>query len=170
MKGSRLLFFASWVILLIVMGAVTILSLQSLRVAYNGSRESLTAGFTTEQIRQYGDQIREQGGEDAIKAFKGRRATAATWALGYALLALTVVLVPYRRGERWAWWALLGSLVLSQLLSLARAAMLGTTLGLGAPGLILAFALLGLLAGVPRMFAGDKSLEARTSAGDADLH
>jgi hypothetical protein len=163
MKSSRLLFFASWVILLIVMGAVTILSLQSLRVAYNGSRESLTAGFTTEQIR-------EGGGEDAIKAFKGRRATAATWALGYALLGLAVVLVPYRRGERWAWWALLGSLGLSQLLSLARAAMLGTTLGLGAPGLILAFTLLGLLAGAPRMFAGDESLEARMSAGDADLH
>ncbi|HEX8091444.1 MAG TPA: hypothetical protein VF762_21500 [Blastocatellia bacterium] len=170
MKSSRLLFFASWIILLIVMGAATIFSLQSLWVAYNRSPESLTAGFTTEQIRQYGDQIREHGGEDAIKAFKGRRATAATWALGYALLGLAVVLVPYRRGERWAWWALLISLGLSQLLSLARAAMLGTTLGLATPGVILAFALLGLLAGAPRIFAGDQSLEAGMSADEADLH
>jgi hypothetical protein len=161
MKSSRLLFFASWIILAILMGAATILSLQSLWVAYTRSPDRLSAGFTTEQIR-------EHGGDDAVKAFKGRRATAATWALGYALLGLAVVLIPYRRGERWAWWALLVSIGLSQLLSLARAAMLGTTSGLNTPGLILAFALLGLLAGAPRMFADGKSLEARINAGEAD--
>src|SRR5215212_11568384 len=121
MKSSRLLFFASWVILLIVIGAIAIFSLLSTWRAYTRTPDTLTGGFTTEQIRQYGDQIRERGGEDAVKAFNGRRATAATWALGYALLGLAVVLVPYRRGERWAWWALLISLGLSQLLSLARA-------------------------------------------------
>jgi hypothetical protein len=164
MKSSRLLFFASWIILLIVIGAITIFSLLSLWRAYTRSPDTLTTGFTTEQIRQFGDQIRERGGEDAVKAFKGRRATAATWSFGYALLALAVVLVPYRRGERWAWWALLISLGLSQLLSLARAVMLGTTLGLATPGLILAFALIGLMAGAPRMFADNKSLDEQMSA------
>jgi hypothetical protein len=169
MKSSRLLFFASWIILSIVIGAITLFSLLSLWRAYTGWPDALTGGFTTEQIRQYGDQIRAGGGEDAVNAFKGRRATAATWALGCGLLGLAVVLVPYRRGERWAWWALLVSLGLSQLLSLARAVMLGTTIGLGASGLILAFALLGLLAGAPRMFADNKSLEAQMSADAADL-
>jgi len=153
MRNSRILFIASWVILLIVIGAITLLSLQSLRIAYTNSRDTLTTGFTTEQIREYGNQIREQGGEDAVKAFKGRRATAATWALGYGLLGIMVVVVPYRRGERWAWWALLVSLGVSQLLSIARAIMLGTTVGLEAPSTILAIALIGLLAGAPRFFA-----------------
>jgi len=151
MKGSKLLFFASWIILLVMVTAVTLLSLQSLRVAYTSNQDSLIPGFTLEQLRATGDQIREHGGEDAVKAFKGRRATAATWALAYGLLALIVVIGPYRRGERWAWWALLISLGLSQLLSLARAIMLGTTTG--AAGIILAFVLLGLLAGTPRIFS-----------------
>jgi hypothetical protein len=169
MKNSRLLFFASWVILLILLGAMAAFSLQSLWVAYARSQDTLTGGFTMEKIREFGDQIREHGGEDAVKAFKGRRATAATWALGYALLGLAVVLVPYRRGERWAWWALLVSLGLSQLLSLARAAMLATTIGLATPSLILAFALIGLLAGAPRMFADGEPLETRMNADEANL-
>src|SRR2546423_632317 len=100
MRGSKLLFFASWIILLIVAGAMVFFSALSLVRAYGGAQDSLTRSFTL-------DQIRELGGEDAVKAFKGRRATAATFALGYALLMLSVVLAPYRRGERWAWWALL---------------------------------------------------------------
>ena len=98
------------------------------------------------------DQVRATGGDDAVKAVKARRATAATWAFGYALLGLMVVLVPYRRGERWAWWALLLSLGLSQLLSLLRAPMIGTTQGTLASSTILAVTLLALLAAVPRFF------------------
>lgn len=143
MKGSRFLFLASWIILLMVTASVALLSLQSLRIAYTGNQDSLITGFTL-------DQIREHGGEEAVKAFKGRRATAATWALAYALLALIVVLGPYRRGERWAWWALLVSLGVSQLLSILRVPMLG--LLAGAPGILLAFTLLGLLAGAPNLF------------------
>ena len=146
MKGTRLLFFASWIILLVVAAAIALLSLQSLRIAYTGNQDNLITGFTLDQIREY-------GGEAAVKAFKGRRATAATWALAYAMLALPVILWPYRRGERWAWWALLVSLGVSQLLSILRVPMLGTTLGSGAPGILLAFTLLGLLAGAPHFFS-----------------
>ncbi|HSB08488.1 MAG TPA: hypothetical protein VLM38_03170 [Blastocatellia bacterium] len=145
MKSSDLLFTTSWFILLVVSGAIILLSAQSLRIAYTGSQDVLTHGYTLAQIG-------EQAGEDAAKAFRGRRVTAATWALGYALLAVAVTWIPYRRGERWAWWALLLSLGLSQLLSLARALALVTTAGTAAPAMLLAFVLLGLLAGVPRMF------------------
>src|ERR1044072_4601778 len=143
MKGSRLLFIASWVILLVVLTAAALISLQSLRLAYTGNQDSLITGFTLDQLRATGDQIREHGGEDAIKALKGRRATAATWALAYALLALIVVFGADRRGERWAWWAVLVSLGVSQLLSLARAPMLATTSGMSASATILALGLLG---------------------------
>ena len=145
MKGSNLLFLASWVILLVVSAAIVLLSAQSLRIAYTGKADSLTREYTLTQIG-------EQGGDEAVKAFRGRRATAATWALAFGLLSIAVTLGPYRRGERWAWWALLISVGLSQFLSLIRAIALATTVGAGAPGILLAFVLLALLAGVPRMF------------------
>jgi hypothetical protein len=145
MKGARVLFLASWVILFVVLAATAILAVQSLRIAYLRSQENIAPEYTLEQVRA-------TGGDNAVKALKGRRATAATWALGYALLGLIVVLVPYRRGERWAWWALLVSLGLSQLLSLLRAPMLGTTQGIQTPSVLLALTLLALLAGVPHFF------------------
>ena len=152
MKGSRLLFMTSWVILLVVTVAIVLLSAQSLWVAYSGGPDSLTTEYTLTQIG-------EQGGEQAVKAFRGRRATAATWALGYGLLAVAVIWMPYRRAEKWAWWAVFLSVGLSQLLSLARAIALGTTVGTGTPAILLAFVLLGLLAGAPRVFARPGPLE-----------
>jgi len=107
--------------------------------------DSLTSEYSLTRIG-------ELGGEDAVKAFRGRRATAATWALAFGLLSLVVVWVPYRVRERWAWWALLISLGVSQLLSILRAITLATTVGTGTPGILLAFVLLALLAGVPRIF------------------
>lgn len=146
MKGSNLLFIASWVILLVVSGAIALFSAQSLWIAYTGRPDGLTREYSIAQIQ-------EQGGDQAVKAFRGRRATAATWALGYALLAIAVTWIPYRRGEKWAWWALLASLGLSQFLSLIRAIMLVTGEGLNTPAILLAFSLLALLAGAPRMFS-----------------
>jgi len=151
MKGSSLLFIASWVILLIVSGAIVLFSVLSLWVAYTGKPDGLTREYSLTQIQ-------EQGGDQAVKAFRGRRATAATFALGYALLALAVTWVPYRRGEKWAWWALLVSLGLSQFLSLVRAVMLVTADGLSTPAILLAFSLLALLAGAPRMFYGRRGI------------
>jgi len=145
MKGSNLLFMSSWVILLVVSGSIFLLSAQSLRIAYTGAPDTLAGEYTLTQIQ-------EHGGDQAVKAFRGRRATAATWALGYALLAIAVIWVPYRRGEKWAWWAVFLSVGVSQLLSLARALTLATTVGTGAAAVLFAFVLLGLLAGAPRIF------------------
>lgn len=146
MKGLNLLFITSWVILLVVSSAIVIFSAQSLWIAYTGRADGLTREYSLTQIG-------EQGGDQAVKAFRGRRATAATFALGYGLLALVVTWIPYRRGERWAWWALLISFGFSQLLSMARAVMLVTTAGVGTPAVLLAFVLLGLMAGAPRVFS-----------------
>jgi hypothetical protein len=151
MKGSNLLFVASWVILLVVSGAIVLFSFLSLWVAYTGKPDGLTRDYSLTQIQ-------EQGGDQAVKAFRGRRATAATFAIGYGLLALAVTWIPYRRGEKWAWWALLVSLGLSQFLSLVRAVMLVTGDGLSTPAILLAFSLLALLAGAPRMFVQSRRL------------
>ena len=82
----------------------------------------------------------------------GRRVTAATWALGYGVLFAWLVLGPYRRKEHWAWWALLASLLVSQIISIARVAFIGSSAGTAASAMVLSFGLLGLLAGAPRFF------------------
>ena len=151
MRDSRLLFLSSWVILLVLTVLLTLGSLGSLGTALFGSQDSLTAGVGLEAIKTL-------GGEEAADAFRGRRVTASTWAFGCGVLAVIVVLIPYRRGERWSWWALLVAVGLSQILSMARALVLGTTVGTGTAGLIFGILMLGLLAGAPRMFA-EKTLE-----------
>ena len=151
MKDSKLLFLSSWIVLLTLSVLITLGSMGSLGNAYFGARDSLTATVGL-------DEINTIGGEPAVDAVKGRRATAATWAFACGLLSIFVVLIPYRRCERWSWWVLLMSIGLSQLLSMARALMLGTTVGTGSAGLIFGLLMLGLLAGAPRMFAERTSL------------
>jgi hypothetical protein len=146
----KALFVTSWVILLVVSVLIALASAGSLIQGYSKTDEYLTRDYSTVQMK-------EQGGEEAFKAFKARRVTAATWALGYALLAIAVTLVPYRRGEQWAWWALLGAIGVSQILSMARAVTLMTTAGAGTAGVLLAFMLLGLMAGAPRMFGNKQT-------------
>jgi hypothetical protein len=149
----KFLFLASWVILLVLSAFIALGSVGSLIQGYSKSDETLTREYSTVQMK-------EQGGDEAFKAFKARRVTAATWALAYALLAIVVTLIPYRRGEQWAWWALFVAIGLSQILSMARAITVGTTSGAGTAGVLLAFTLLGLMAGAPRIF-GNKVAAAR---------
>lgn len=146
MRLSNASFVASWVILLFLSVGTALLSLQSMFIAYSGTSENF-GGTVTEQLR-------EVGGEPLVKALRARRATAATFSLAFAILSGWVAVVPYRHGERWAWWALLVAAGVPHFLSLARVISIGTTLGTGASGVSLAFLLLGLLAGFPKMFRG----------------
>jgi hypothetical protein len=146
MRVSKLLFIASWVILLLLTLSVALLSANSLGTAYGGRPDNLTPGYSLGQLTS-------AAGEEVALAVRGRRATAATWALGCALLSIFVVILPYRRGEKWAWWALLIAWGIPQALSLARVVVFGSTFGAGAPPVILALLLLGLVAGAPRIFA-----------------
>jgi hypothetical protein len=145
MKGAAPLFVVSWVLLLLLSAILAFFSITSTMGAYGGAPDNLTPSVS---VAQAGSSL----GPDVEGALRGRRATAATWALAYGLLLGYVVLVPYRRGERWAWWALLISLGISQLLSIARVFALGRTGGAGTSGILLTILLLGLLAGVPKLF------------------
>jgi len=146
MKGLRLLFVASWVLLLLLAVSVALLSLNSVGTAYGAGGDQITPTYSLEQIKA-------ATSPEVALAIRGRRATAATWALACALLSGFVILIPYRRGERWAWWALLIAWGLPQFISLARTAALGSSFGASAPGTVLAVLLLALMAGAPRMFA-----------------
>ncbi|HUK89469.1 MAG TPA: hypothetical protein VLZ81_03645 [Blastocatellia bacterium] len=145
MTGPKVLFWISCGILLLVALFTALGSLASTATAFNHRAETIGTVST--------DQIRDLGGDDSVNNYKARRLTAATWALGFAILFGWVVIGPYRRGDRWAWWALLVSLGLPQLISLARVPLLSTQSGAGTSTALLAFLLIGLLAGVPRVFS-----------------
>lgn len=143
MKASKLLFIASWVLLLVMSLGIAFASLASFGLAYGSSGDAF-GGVSLEQIRA-------EHGDEVAKALRGRRATAASWALAAAILTAWITIVPYRRGERWAWWALL-AFALPHFISLARVLAIGTSLGASTSGIVVAFLLLALLAGTPRMF------------------
>jgi hypothetical protein len=125
---------ASWIVLLIVGVLVFVFSLAS---AVNAYWRNWAIGPTTlvklEAV--------VPGTEIALRA---ARSTAAAFGAAYASLYLTLVLGPYRRGEVWAWWALLGSTLCFAVIVLLRVPLLGTTLGMIPAVEVLLLVLLGL--------------------------
>lgn len=139
---SSLLRTVSWIILALA-GVVTFLgSLASARVAYRSGSDFIGRATLNEVAA---------GREDVALALRGRRGTAAAYAAGFSVLFLFIVLVPYRRGEVWSWWALLAGTLVLALLTLARIPLLGTRLGSGAATIQLGLVALGLLLDVSRL-------------------
>ena len=133
---------ASWIILVVV-GALTLLGgLVSLGRAYVSARDQIGPA-TLEEL--------SGGRPEVTTAVRARRATAAAYAAGFATLFLAITLGPYRRGDAWAWWALLAGTLVVSVLTLLRVAFLGTRLGAGAALLQLAVAGLGLALGAGRL-------------------
>lgn len=141
----KTLFTAGWVLLLLLAAALTLLSINSTYIPLAAQPDDVTPSVTVEDIGV-------KTSPEVAAALRGRRVTAATWALAYGLLLWGVLLIPYRRGERWAWWAVLLSVVASQLLSLARIPMLDTQQGAGASVILIGVALVGLLLGARHVF------------------
>jgi hypothetical protein len=141
----KTLFTVGWVLLLLLAAALTLLSINSAYLPLAARPDGVTSSVTI-------DDIGAETSPEVATALRGRRVTAATWALAYGLLLWGVLLVPYRRGERWAWWAVLLSVVASQLLSLARVPVLDTQQGAGASAVLIGVALVGLLLGARHVF------------------
>ncbi len=113
---------ASW-ILLALAGALTLLgSLASLSNAYFDGTERF-AGVSIDVLAN--------GNADVITALRARRATAAAYAAGFAAFLLVLTLGPYRRGEPWAWYAILVGTLTETLLTFGRIPFLGTRAGTG---------------------------------------
>jgi hypothetical protein len=135
---------ASWILLAIVGSLILLGSVASTYVAYGGVRDELGAsGLTLDEVAG--------GRPDVATALRGRRGTAAAFAAAYAVLFLSVVLVPYRRGEVWSWWAVLAASAVLGLVVALRVPLLGTRLGAGTGVVQLAIVMLALLLDVKRL-------------------
>ena len=112
---------ASWIILSVV-GALTLLgSLFSVGIAYASLVEDKIGPATLTEL--------SAGSPDLATAVKARRATAGAYGAGFATLFLAITLGPYRRGDVWAWWALLAGMLVVSVLILLRVPFLGINLG-----------------------------------------
>lgn len=132
----------SW-ILLTLAGALTLLvSVISANLAYGGSDYPIGEVPVAEVA---------QGRAGLEAALRGVRGTAAAYAGAFAVLFLTVVLGPYRRGETWSWWALLGAVLALVAFTTARVPLLGIRAGVGAALVLGGVVLAGLLLDVGRL-------------------
>lgn len=137
---------ASWVVLAIV-GVLTLLgSFASLYTAYGtGAPDALTPTVSLDDATA--------GRPEVATAIRARRGTAAAFAAAYAVLFLSIVLGPYRRGDTWSWWTLLGGALVLAILTAARVPALGTRAGAGTGLAALAVVVVGLLLDVRRLRA-----------------
>lgn len=136
----------SWVLLTIVAALTVLGSLGSLGVAYWGdpAKESLAPGISVKAVGDWKPA--------ALTATRARRGTAAGFGAGYGLLLLIIVLVPYRRGEVWAWWAILAGALTVFVTYALRIPTLGTRQGVGIPAALqLGVIAVGLLLDAKRL-------------------
>ncbi len=110
----------SW-ILLTVLGALVLLgSVVSAGIAYGRTEYPVGTTPLTDVAA---------GREGVATALRAIRGTSAAYAASYAVLFLFIVTGPYRRGEVWAWWALLVGALAMGLIGVARVPFLGVPMG-----------------------------------------
>lgn len=93
------------------------------------------------------------GDEQLVKALRGIRGTSAAYAAAFAVLFLAIVFGPYRRGETWAWWALMAACLLHAAIVLLRLVVVGTSLGVGPAVTQLVVVIVALLLDASRLRA-----------------
>jgi hypothetical protein len=139
---------ASWIVLFVVGLAVLAVSFISAGLAYSEAGDWPIGPSTLAKV--------DATVPGTGPALRGARGTAAAFGAAYGVLWLTIVLGPYRRGETWAWWGLLGaSLVLAGTI-LARVPLIGITAGVPTGLIPLVLTLLGLLLDLGRLRAAGR--------------
>jgi hypothetical protein len=134
---------ASWVLLTFVSAATLLISLLSANLGYRGGYQ--IAGLEVTDVAG--------GRPEVLTGLRGVRGTSAAYGAAYAVLFLSIVLGPYRRGDVWAWWTLFAAILTLLGVVLLRLPFLGTTLGVGATAIPVGLAFLGLLLDAKRLAA-----------------
>ena len=134
----------SWVLLTLMCGLMLLASVGSAGLTYSQGDDPLVPG---------GKSVADVESWDAAAATatRARRGTAAAFAMAYATLLAVVVLIPYRRGEVWAWWAILGAAAVYATVSAIRIPALGYRLGAEVALTHLAVVVVALLLDVGRL-------------------
>ena len=125
-----------WLLMLVVGLLITLGGLESMSMAYRATQDRI-AGVSLADLAKLSP--------DLPNAIKGRRATAASLAISSGLLVCWIALTAYKRGEKWAWYALLSSLGIGSILSILRIPLLGMNSGTGTPAVMLGLVLIALL-------------------------
>jgi hypothetical protein len=125
-----------WVLLVILGGLLTLGGVGSLTLAYTGGDELL--GTTPVQDLA-------KLSPDIPGAVRGRRVTASYLAFASGVMLCWIAAIPYRRREKWAWYALITSLGIGSALSILRISFLGITSGAVPAGIVLGVLLVALL-------------------------
>lgn len=134
---------ASWIVLTLVGIPILFFSLVSASHAYRTNDDYAIGGSRVSKVA---------AGDAGIEtALRGIRGTSAAFGAAYGALFLMVVLGPYRRGETWAWTALLVAGLLQFVLVIMRIPILGTQLGISASLTPFAILVVGLLLGIGRL-------------------
>jgi hypothetical protein len=134
---------ASWIVLAVLGIAITFFSLVSAVHAYWTSDDYAIGASRVSHLA---------GGDPGVAtALRGIRGTSAAFGAAYGVLFLAVVLGPYRRGDVWAWKALLIAGLTQCVLVLLRVPILGTRLGVSAAITPLVLLVAGLLLDVGRL-------------------
>jgi hypothetical protein len=134
---------ASWILLTVVGVAITLLSLVSAVHAYRTGDDYAIGGSRVSKVAG--------GDADVATALRGIRGTSAAYGAAYGLLFLAIVLGPYRRGDAWAWKALLVAGLAQFVLVVLRIPILGTQRGVDAAVMQVVLLVGGLLLDVGRL-------------------
>ena len=133
----------SWILLALVGGLTVFGALASTSVAYFQDDDPMGGVMPLSELAADAPEV-----ETMLRA---RRGTSSAYGAGYGLLFLAIVLIPYRRGDVWAWWTILAATIVVSGIILLRQPMLGTNLGLGAATIPLAVVVIALLLDVSRV-------------------
>ena len=134
---------ASWILLAVLGVAITLLSLVSAVHAYWTSDNYRIGGLSVSKVAG-GD----AGVERALRAIRG---TSAAYGAAYGVLFLAIVLGPYRRGDVWAWKALLAGGLTVFVVVVLRVPILGTQLGVSGAVTLIVPLVVGLLLDAGRL-------------------
>ena len=133
----------SWILLALVGGLTLLGALASVSVAYFQEDDPMGGVMPLSELAADHAEV--------ATMLRARRGTSAAFGAGYGLLFLVIVLIPYRRGELWAWWSLLLATLVTSGIILLRKPILGTNLGLGAATIPIAVVVIALLLDVSRL-------------------
>ncbi len=133
-RGSLTLTFG-WLLLMAVGLLIALGGLEAMYVAYFGSTDTIS-GVSMERLAQLNP--------DLPKAIRGRRATAAFYAISCGILLAWVAAAAFRRRQKWSWYALLCSVSLGAILSVLRIPLLDYRAGAETAGAIFVALILAL--------------------------